>query len=395
MKKFKYFLAVFSLVAGMLMLGSVLTKFGINPIPALSIGLVVTFIGSLAQASIGGAAFNSISYSSPTTITGPVYEEVMTEILLVNNTLKRNLVRFIDNVKANVPIRSIKASVTFQSYSSGAPSSSGSITPSDKLITPYKGMFYQEFDYETLRGTPWGIDMKSGALNIVADEFTKQALALIGPKQSLNFESMFWNGATSATKTAVAALTAGTAQNSVGTAEQTYVAAAPTNLIDGVLTKLIYNTSAVGTRYKVAGTTVTSSNLKTEVDKVYAAISTAASKLLNPENVGELVIYMPHENRALIEIYNNNPSNYKNAFIPTSDGFFTYNGIPIEFVPLPANSMIAGVKMDFVWATDLTDDSEQIKVDVIAPNREDFFIKTIATIESWIFNQNEKVVYVG
>lgn len=395
MKKFKVLFAFIGLfLFGATVASQVVKHTKIKPVPAV-IGCValVTF-AAFAEASVrhqGGVA-SAISYSSPTVITGEVYEEVFNEVLFINNTIKKGLVRFIDNVKANIPIKTLSVTVADQAYTSGNPTSSGTLTPGDKLITPVKRMFYQEFDYETLRGTAWGQKMKPGAFEIVDDDFTNAALALVAPKQSLLVESIFWNGATSATKTAVAALTPGTGQSSVGTAEQTYVAAATSRPIDGIVTKLIYNTGAVGSRVKVAGTTLSASNIKTEVDKVYAAIPT---KLLQPENMDDLVIFMPYSCIAFINAYNNTPTNFKDAFISVGKNEFTYNSIKIEFVPIPDNCMIAGKAMDFVWATDLMDDENFIKVDKIGNNREDFFMKTAYTIENWIFNQADKVLYLG
>ena len=75
-----------------------------------------------------------------------------------------------------------------------------------------------------------------------------------------------------------AALTAGTANNAVGAAEKTLVAALTASQIDGVVAKMIYNddnasaTAGVGGRIKVAGTAITAANIKAEYDKIYAAI---------------------------------------------------------------------------------------------------------------------------
>lgn len=394
MKKFRYLLAVLGLVAGTLFTASLMTRFGVNPIPALVAGFFVVIITEVVKFQMRkqGASLMAISYTSPTTITGDVYAEVMNEVLYQNNTIGRKLVRFIRDVKANVPIRTLAVTVADQAYSSGAPSSSGTLTPGDKLITPVKRMFYQEFDYETLRGTAHGTNMKSGAFNIIDDEFARNVIALIGPKQALAIESRFWNGATSATQTAVAALTPGTNQNEVSAAEQAYVASLTAGPVDGILTKLIYNTGAVGSRYKVAGTTLSGSNIKTEIDKVYVRIS---PKLLQAGNIDQVTIFMPYSCKQFIEIYNNTATNFKDLFVRNADGTYKYAGIQIEFVPIPDNTMIAGIAMDIVWCTDLLDDVNTINVDKIANNREDYFLKTIYTMESWIFNQSEKVVYVG
>lgn len=395
MKKFKVLFAFIGLFLFGTAVASQVVKFtDINPIPAVATCVAAVTVIAFAEASVrkqGGIA-SAISYSSPTTITGEVYEEVMNEVLFVNNTIKKGLVRFIDNVKANIPIKTLSVTVSDQAYSSGAPTSSGTLTPGDKLMVPQKRMFYQEFDYETLRGTAWGQGMKPGAFEIVDDEFTRACLELVAPKQSLLVESRFWNGATSATKTAVAALTPGTGQSSVGAAEQTYVAAATSSFVDGIVTRLIYNTGAVGSRVKVAGTTISSSNIKAEYDKVYAAIP---AKLLQPENMDGLVIFAPYSHIAFINTYNNTPSNFKDAFVSVGKNEFTFNNIKIEFVPIPENCIIAGKMMDFVWGTDLLDDTATIKVDKIAANREDFFMKSVYSLDTWVFNQADKVLYLG
>lgn len=121
--------------------------------------------------------------------------------------------------------------------------------------------------------------MKAGAWEIMSTEFERVVVGgLYAKKVSLAAENEFWNGVKAATKTAVAALTSGTANTSVGAAEKTAVAALTVSQIDGVLVKMIYNdsndtlTAGVGTRIKVAGTTISSSNIKAEYDKIFAAI---------------------------------------------------------------------------------------------------------------------------
>lgn len=358
-------------------------------VPALFAGGVSAVASMIVPTPAG--ALNAISYSGQVTKIDEKYPEVMMELLYECSTIDRGLVRFIPNVKYNVPVRSLSVTVASQAYSSGAPSSSGTLSPADKLITPIKRMYYQEFDYEALRSSLWNDDMKPGAANIISDEFTGAAVSLIGPKQMLDIEADFWNAATSATATAVAALTPGTGQTSAGAAEQTYVAAAPTRTTDGIVTKLIYNTAAVGTRYKVAGTTLSATNIQTEINKTYVKIS---PKLLMAKNIKDVCIYLPYSCIAFINQYNSTATNYVKVFIE-SNGTYSYNGIQIEFVPIPDNCMIAGRKMDFIWATDLKDDGLSIKSGLIAENREDYFLKTIASLESWIFFQSEKVLYLG
>jgi hypothetical protein len=216
-------------------------------------------------------------------------------------------------------------------------------------------------------------------------------------------ESQFWNGAKSGTKTTVAGLTANVAQASVGAAEKTYVAAAPTTLFDGIVTKLIYDRSAVGKRWKVAGTTINSTNIQTEYDKLYAAISSATkgTALLIGENAKNCYIYAPYSHITLINIYNNNGTNRSNFFVVDAQGNYSFNGVQIKFVPLPENCMIFSRWSDLVWGCDLAftgdgaSDGNLIKMKELANNSEDWFIKIGYTQSAGVYIPQQKVLYLG
>lgn len=375
---------------------------GMSLINSVVLGIAVSFLSAIfnaearRQQKMSGVAYG-ITFTGPSTFTDEVYQEFITELYFINKTVGEGYVRFFDQIKGSGRIRAVSATVASQAYSNN-PAASGSIGLQERLISPGKRNFYDTFDYEDIRNTAGAVDIAAGAENITQDPFTQAAMGIIMGKASRTVESEFWNGATSATKTAVAALTAGTAQNAVGTAEKAYVAAAPTSYIDGVLTKLIYSdavtpgTFAVGTRIKVVGTTLTASNIKDEADKVYAQLP---DELLNdPEASANAVIYMPMNCKKFIRQYNANPLAFKDVFVIEGDNF-SYLGVPIKFVPLPNNAMIAGNKMDFVWATDLTSDYNNAKVNKLPDPAENFFYKIIYTLESWVFYQSAKVVYVG
>jgi hypothetical protein len=363
-----------------------------------TLSLLFTIINSEArrQSKLNGLAYG-ITFTGPTSFTDEVYQEFLTELIFVNKTVGEGYVRFFDQIKGSGRIKALSATVASQAYSN-TPSASGTMAVEERLITPIKREFYDTFDYETIRNTSGAMDIPAGAANIIQNPFTEAIMGLVGGKASRSVEADFWNGATSATKTAVAALTAGTAQNQVGTAEKAYVAAAPTSYIDGVLTKLIWSdavapgTYAVGTRVKVVGTTLTASNIKDEVDKVYAQFPDEL--LNNPEAMQFATIYMPMNCKKFIRQYNSNPLAFKDAFMIEGDNF-SYLGVMIKFVPLPSNSMIAGNAMDFVWATDLVSDLQNTVVDKLPAPAKNFYYDLIFTLESWVFYQSAKVVYVG
>ena len=398
----KKIISILSIAMFGLVLALGLNQFGLSLANSIALGATLSFgltiLNSEArrQSKMNGFAF-AITFTGPTSFTDEVYQELLTEIIFINDTIGKASVRLFDQIKGSGRVRAISTTVASQAYSN-SPSASGGMALEERLIIPVKREFYDTFDYETIRNTAGAVDIAAGAANIIQDPFTSAIMGLVAGKTSRAVEAEFWNGATSATKTAVAALTAGTGQTSVGAAEKTYVAAAPTSYIDGVLTKLIYSdavtpgTYAVGARIKVAGTTLSASNIKDETDKVYAQFP---DELINdPEAFAKSVIYMPMNCKKFIRQFNNNPTNFKDAFT-IENGEFYYLGILIRFVPLPSNSMIAGNSMDFIWATDLITDISSPLVDKLPAPAKNFYYELIFTLESWVFYQSAKVVYVG
>lgn len=331
-------------------------------------------------------------------ILGVAVEPIIEEILFENNTLAKGLVTFEDDVKAETIFTEADASATMQAWISGVPTSAGTLNSWDAKVTPSKVMFYQEFDPETLRFTRYKRSMKPGAWENFSTEFEQVVIGGIYAKRiSLSAERNFWLGATAGTKTAIGALTAGTAQTAIGAEEQAMVA---TSLgedaqFDGLLTKILYNnsratgTTQVGERIKVVGATITATNIKAEYDKVYSAIP--AEVLEN----GELpIIYAPYSHKQLITIFNNNVANYKDAFAVSGDTY-GFNGLTIEFVPFPEDVILCAKKSHLFWVTDLLSDINMIKMDKIANNREDYFLKSAMSEGAHVANQKFNVLYVG
>jgi hypothetical protein len=340
----------------------------------------------------------AITYS-PLHIRGVAAEPVIEEILFENLTVQNNLVSFETDIKAETIFTEATAAATMQAYTSGVPTSNGDLGAFDTVVTPVKVQYYQEFDPNALRFSRFKRDMRPGAYEVISEEFNRVVIGGLYAKEiSGDMESKFWNNALAATKTAVAALTAGTGQSSVGAAEKTLVAATTAGLFDGIVTRMIYNssnaagTAGVGGRVKVAGTTIDSSNIKSEYDKIYSAIPAAVLS----GNTTPPYIYAPRSHKQLINIYNNNPANYKDAFSVSEDKTqYFFNGVEIVFVPLPENVVIAAKKEHLFWCTDLQADMQRIDMDKIAANRDDMFLKTNATITTHVANQAFNVLYVG
>ena len=322
----------------------------------------------------------AISYT-PTDIRGKAYEPVIEEILFANDTVEKNLVAFETDVKSDTIFTENDNTATMQAYTSGAPSSSGTLGLTDTLVSPVKVMYYQEFDPNTLRSSRFKRDMAAGAWNIESNEFASKVLGSYGKLISEDLQAKFWSNATSATKTAVAA-------GANTTAEKAYVAGLSAGQFDGVITRMIYNGGAVGGRVNVIGTTISSTNIATEYAKAYAAVP--ARVLFGAVKP---FIYAPFSHKQLINIFNIN-STYRDLFSVQADGSYFYNGVEIKFVPLAENVMIVARPDYIVWCTDLLSDINLLKIDKIALNREDMFVKNIMTIFAHVLNQSMNVLYL-
>lgn len=323
-------------------------------------------------------------------IRGKAYEPVLEELLFENKTISENLVSFETDVKNESIFTENTNVVGMQAFASGTPTSSGTLTLVDTNVTPTKVMFYQEFDPNTLRPSRFKRSMKPSAWENMSSEFERTVLAAYGKEVSLDAESKWWIGITTATKASIAALTPGVGQGSVGAAEQTFAAAQTASLFDGVVAKMIFNGGALGLRVKVLGTTISSSTIAVEYGKAYAAVP--AVVLAQTEKP---YIYAPYSHKQFINIFNVSAT-YRDLFSVDikADKYF-YNGIEIKFVPLVENCMVVSLPSNLIWCTDLVSDYNRMEINKIANNREDMFVKHIFTIAAHVARQANNVLYLG
>lgn len=322
----------------------------------------------------------AISYT-PTDIRGKAYEPVIEEILFANDTVEKNLVAFETDVKSDTIFTENDNTATMQAFSSGVPTSSGTLGLTDTLVSPVKVMYYQEFDPNTLRSSRFKRDMAAGAWNVESNEFATRVLGSYGRLISEDLQAKFWSNATSATKTAVAA-------GANTTAEKAYVAGLTAGQFDGVITRMIYNNGAVGGRVNVVGVAITSATIAAEYARAYAAVpSRVLFGAVKP------YIYAPYSHKQFINIFNVSAT-YRDLFSVQADGRYFYNGVEIVFVPLAENCMIVARPDYIVWCTDLLSDINMLKIDKIALNREDMFVKNVMTIFAHVLNQSMNVLYL-
>lgn len=336
----------------------------------------------------------AVSYT-PTTTPG-IIEDILTEVMFANKTVRDGYVTFNDNIKAGAIFTEAGVSVTAQLYTGAALASSGSINITDRTITPIKLEYKQTFLQEALRNARFNRSMNPGAWNIESNEFASEVLAMVGPKCSADAESIFWGGITAATKASIAGLTPGAGQGSMTAATQTAVAALTAGQVDGVFAKVLYDNAAIGGYIKVAGTTVTSANIAAECGKIYAAIP---PELLE-DTESPVVIYAPRAWKQLARIANNSVGAAQQVnFLfdsAANDAKCYYNGVEILFVPAPNALMAyANRKAAVSWNTDVLDDVTKFEVGKVANDGDTQFVRTIYTLAANVGQANKGVLYGG
>lgn len=333
----------------------------------------------------------AISYSQLVTINGVAADPVISEIIFENKTISEGLVAFETGIKAGTIFTENVNTVTMQNWAVN-PSASGTIGVNDVLITPVKVEYLDSFTPNDLRTSRFNRDMKPGAWNDVSDEFAKMVLNGVAKSISADAETKFWNGATSATKTAVAALTAGALNTQASTQEKALVAAMPTTLFDSVITRAIYNNAAVGGRIKVVGTAaITAATIVAQYKLLYAAI--VAETLSASEE--KAFIYAPRSHKQLINLANVDLT-YRDVFSVdmVADKYF-YLGVEIKFMPIAENVMLVAVPSSIKWCTDLMEDLNMVVIDKFPQPRKDYFYDVVFTIFAHVTNQRFNTLYVG
>ena len=328
-------------------------------------------------------------------IRGIAASPIIEEVLFENKTLGEGYVTFEEEVKNEVIFTEGSTTASMQAYTSGAPTTAGSLDLFDISITPTKYLYYQTFDPNTLRPSRFKRDMKPGAWETLSNEFEQVVIGgMYSKKIAYDAEFQFWSGITSAQKTAIAALTAGPLNTEIGADEKTVAAALTAGQFNGVVASMMYNnwnatsTAGVGKRVKVDGIAITSSNIAQEYARVYAAIPATVLASGMPA-----YIYAPKSHMQLINIYNT-AATYRDLFSVQGEKYF-YNGVEIKFVPVPENVIIAAPKEHLFWVTDLTSDVNKFEVNKVALNQDLLFVKHVGTIAAYVANQSFNVLYCG
>lgn len=329
------------------------------------------------------------------------YAEIVQEIYADSPTFRGETIELVEGHKSGMDIYESSAEVTFSAANYGSVTADNVALKAQKSTVDLKTFNVEGIiDESSLKGTRFERSMAQGAFNVISDEFDKKVLIQVQPAVGAKLESWVWNGATTATKAAIAALTPGAGQGSISAAAQTLVAAMPTTLFDSVPATMLYNASeskatpgaGLGDYLKVAGTTVTTANIVAEYVKIYNAI---------PDDVlvmtGDMapVIFAPKGDYKLIKAANRvQGAALQENFVGNSFNDMYFNDVRIIFVDL-VGFRIAAQRNNLKLVMDLLSDSSQLIIEKEANASTRRILKLINTMNTWVVKQKWNVLYGG
>jgi hypothetical protein len=282
----------------------------------------------------------AITYN-PKVWVGPQFEEIFSEVLYANNTVDKGLVRFLQNIKSSTQLTTLGGAPVVQNYALTPSTPQGNLNFSDVTLAPVKRMVHDRFDMNQMLNTQFSEDMPAGAANMNSPKYLKAVEAYLIPRISKAIEAAFWQLIT----------------DSLG--------AATTN-IDRV------------------GAVLTASNILDEIKAIYAAI---------PGEVlatGEAKMYLPMAAKQLVLIANSDRT-YRDLLTVNGESI-SYLDCPIEFVPVAANTIVAGRASDFIWGTDLLSDEGSLEVNKVTNESDEMFYKLVFTLGAAVCVPTQKVL---
>lgn len=332
-------------------------------------------------------------------------EKIQQELYAESFTLREGLVEIDQEHKSGADVYESSVEVTAKAATTGGVTASGDIDLNvNKTGVSLTSFEYQDvIDEDSLKGTRFERSMDRGAFNIDSDEFDRKVLIQVAPAIGEDVENMIWNGATTAQKALIAALTPGAAQGSISAGAQTLVAAMPTRLVNSLPATILHNSSnakavpgaGLGDYIKVPSIAVIdASTIAAEYSKMYLA---APSKAVN-HRAEPAQIFAPLSHRQLIKTANNSVGAASNKnFLVEGSGeseVISYNGHVINFVPLEG-FMIFAIPSYLKVLMDLMSDVSSLNIGQMANGARQRYIKNIQTMTTWVVGQKYITLYGG
>ena len=330
------------------------------------------------------------------------YPEIIQEIYSDSPTFRGETIEVVEGHKSGTDIYESSASVTFSAANYGSVTADNVALNAEKSTVNLKTFNVEGIiDESSLLGTRFEKSMKAGAYNVLSDEFDQKVLIQVQPATSAKLETWAWNGATVATKAAIAALVPGAPQGSVSAGAQALVAAMPTTLFDSVPATMIYNDSnskavpgaGLGDYKKVLTiAAVTTATIVAEYVKIY---NTIPDDVLVMTGEDAPVIFAPKGDYKLIKSVNRvQGAALQENFVGNSFNDMYFNDIKIIFVDL-VGFRIAAQKNNLKLVMDLMSDSSQLIIEKEANASTRRVLKIINTMNTWVVKQKWNVLYGG
>lgn len=332
---------------------------------------------------------------------------IQEELYAESFTIRENLIAVEEGHKSGADVYESSVDVTASAATTTAVSATGDVDLNANRTAVSLAAFQYEdtIDDNALKGTRFERSMASGAFEVVSDEFDQRVLIQVAPAIGEDVENMIWDGATTATKAAIAGLTPGAAQGSISAGAQTLVAAMTTKLMDSIPATILYNASnakatpgaGLGDYIKVPSiATITSSTIAAEYGKMYEI---APSKAVNYNRDGEVCeIFAPLSHKQLIKQANNSVGAASNQnFLVEGSGaneVISYNGHKINFVPL-VGFMIMAIPSYLKVLMDLASDVSSLQVGQMANGARQRYIKNVQSMTTWVVGQKYITLYGG
>jgi len=332
-------------------------------------------------------------------------EEIQSEIYADWGTFRERDIFIDENHKSGTDVYESKVTVNMKAASTAAVTADGTAeykvekTP----VTNDRVMFADVIDQSTLLDTRFEKSMATGAFNLVSTEFDNKVLQFIQPAISERMESALWDGATTAQKVAIAALTPGAGQGSISAGAQTLAAAMPVNLFNSLPATILYNSSlskvapgaGLGDYKKVLSiTAITSANIAAQYQLLFATLDPKV--LADPANPP--VIYSPLAHRQLMRTANNSvgaASNKNFDFVDnTLQSKVYFQGIEVKFKPL-VGFMICADPRYLKLLLDLISDISTLQTGEVANGAQQMWYKNVQSIQTWVTNQRYITLYGG
>jgi hypothetical protein len=283
----------------------------------------------------------AITYK-PSVWVGSHYQDFFAESLYANATVGKNLVRFIPGIKTEIQLTTTQGAPVVQPYALTPTTPQGSLNWVDRTLKPSKSMIHDRFDPNQMLATQFSEDMAAGATNLTSARQMKITSEYLVPRVSKLIEKAFW--------------------------QQVY----------DELTGSTTNIDRTGAVLSVA-------TILDEIKAVYAAI---------PGEVlatGEQMMYLPEPAKQLVLIANNDRQ-FRDLLSVSADGSIKYLDCPLAFVPLPANTIIAGNSREFVWGTDLLSDEGKMEINKVSNESDEMFYKIVFTLGAAVQVHSQKVL---